>query len=224
MTVLHFPVKHSPLAHVGDIDIPPTALRHHYVLEVSAVVGVIHENRERVVGTSNRGPARVELYGWGANVQGHADNLGFIYFLPLTMKRSIVSAGDVRKYIRPGQVHRLDDRVHHYTRDTGDVVCLYAGVFKEPSDAQALSMLRAGIHLLASGDRAAPRVSEGFRVPMPWECWAGYEPPALMPIDEARRNEWAIATCAECGRHAYRLDDHYPYHQENNRCREHFRE
>lgn len=222
-----------PLSVVGQLDVPAAALQHYHVVEALACASVLTDGRERVVGTTNdaaREPA-LELYGWAPCVQPHTDGFGWVYFCPLSMRLSKVSAkwgkGVATCHLRRGAVYRLDDRVKHWTRDAGPTCALYYGFLKAPNDQLAINTIRLGIAMLRLGSRQAPRVKFGFRCPAPWECWVdtkdGRE---LMPLADAKRRRLFIATCSETGCHepAYSIDRHFPYHQEHNRCRKHFRE
>ena len=213
-----------PLTVIGHIDVPDKAAEHDYVNEARAITMVFDDERsERVIGTDNKAPPHVSIYGWGRNVAKHRDNLGFVYFTPLVVRHSRVYTKHGYVRLARGTVYRLDDFEEHWTIDLAPVVCLFAGVFKGPADALATAMLNKGVAALAAGSLAAPRVQPTFRVPMAWECFAlvDYGGTALVTIAEARKKRHVIATCACCDKPAVSLDGLFPYHWEHNRCREH---
>lgn len=169
-------IAHFPLAKVGELRVPPRALKHMHIKEARAIATMFSDDRvERIIGTRNKGAPGAQVYGWGPNVPKHADETGWIYFAPLMMGRSHVNAGHVRLELEPFAVYRLNDHAIHWTEDTAPVVCLFAGVFPEPDDGGAL----------------------------------------------ARARHWLIATCALCKDFAIKVDGHFPYHWENNRCAKH---
>lgn len=223
---------------IGRLDFAPAALKHMHVKEARAILTVMDDGRpESVIGTTNRGDPRTELYGWGRNVPRHVDNLGFAYFCPLIARRSIVycehrlgswrtkfrpSKWHSRVLLKPGTVYRLFDHYWHWTRDSAPAVCLFAGLFKKPDDNSALAMLRVGLDQLAAGAEDAPRVSEGFRVPLEGECYADTpQGKSLVKVRDAKANGWLIAQCLECDGIAVKVDAHWPYMWDHNRCGKH---
>lgn len=223
----------SPLERIGEVAVPLAVLEHFHVKEAAALVSVVQDNRERIIGTDNKSEPHAQVYGWGRNVEKHIDDTGWVYIAPLSLKRSILMARrsakeQCREFLRVGHVYRLDDRAAHWTRDSGNAVCLLAGVFKEPTDTAAMAMLERGMAQLASGDKDAPRVAKAFRVPKGVECYAvDYQGAVvLVEVDEALRRRWLIAECSRsgCQSFAYQVDTMFPYHSEANLCRTHFRE
>lgn len=215
------------LSMVGRIDVPDGIERHPHMIEAWALATVMGKNEaERVVGTSN-GPneagKHVELYGWGRNVGEHVDRTGWIYFAPLRFKGSIVFAEGASVLLERGAVYRLNDFETHGTYDDSPVVCAFVGPFPEPDEpeekvrrlAEAVAKLKPGV-----GGREAPRVSVGFRVPLKGEVWAmaGDHAAELVLLEDARKNGWVIATCANCQGHAVKVDRSFPWCWENNRC------
>ncbi len=219
-----------PLAVVGRLEVPARALEHYYVVEAHACASILTDGRERIVGTTNEpGKEHLELYGWAPCVQPHIDDFGWTYIMPLRFQLSRVSARlkgcAVSLWLRRGEIYRLDDRVVHWTSDSGPACAMWVGIFKRPADRHAVEMMREGLRLLARGSRAAPRVKMGFRCPAAWECWVDTpQGRDLVPLAEAKRRGLLIATCVECDKPAYSVDRLFPYHHEMNRCRQHFRE
>lgn len=222
----------APLSCIGSIEIPPAALDHRHIMEAEAATMVVNDGRiERVIGTTNKpGHPVVELYGWAPNVDSHADETGWMYFCPLLVGRSIVSAWEKGKplgnrhrvLLRVGNVYRLNDFVMHWTADRRPVVALYCGVFRMPDDGLAMSLLQDGVNELSTGGRFAPRVSPGFRIRFDDECFAEVDGrKALIPISEAKQRGALIATCIKCDAYADHVDHSWPWGWEGNRCRSH---
>lgn len=222
----------KPLGIVGSIDIPKGIEWHPHMLEAQAAAMVMEKRGiERVVGTDNRGEysQRVQLYGWGRDVDCHADRTGWIYFAPLVLGKSIVFAscaparGWHRRRLQRGHVYRLNDFIEHWTADTQPVVCAFLGPFKEPGKPlEAVATLQAGIHALKRSIHDAPRVSPGFRIPLRGEVYALLgDHGAIVPLMEARKQGHIIARCGLCQHFAIKLDRLFPYHAEENRCRQH---
>lgn len=219
---------------VGQLEVPHRALEHYHVVEATGCATILTDGREKIIGTTNdKKPNEpvLELYGWAPCVPKHIDDFGYIYLCPLKVCLSRLSAAQglqgVDLFLRCGGVYRLDDRATHWTRDAGPAVALYTGYFTQPADDLVMEMFKRGLALLARGSRAAPRVKMGFRCPAPWECWVDIPKVGrdLVPLTEAKRHRsWFIATCAMCEKPAYSIDRHHPYHQEHNRCRDHFKE
>lgn len=212
------------LVAVGRIHVGRRAFRHRHFLECQALTQVFDadaERVERVIGTANKERPRAQLYGWGRNVAPHRDGTGWIYLAPLLLGRSMLFAGDLSLELEAGVVYRMNDFARHWTMDDAPVVCLFAGVFDHPQDGRALRMLRRGALQLGLRDRHAPRVSQGFRVPMRGECYADPRfcgERRLCRLAMAERKGWVVADCALCGAPAVRLDTHWPYLGDYNRC------
>lgn len=223
MKILPFRAPPPALAVIGQLQIPAEAMDHYHVQECDAVVSVMRENKERIVGTANHGTPHCQLYGWGENVPPHADDTGWIYVLPLRARRTVLHVGKMRARLLVGTVYRMHDFVVHWTRDSAPVLCAFAGVFDKPQDRAAMAMLRTGLAQLAAGKPYAPRVSEGFRTPKQTECYAIADdgPKKLVDVAHAKRKGMVIATCAHCSANAVRVDKHFPYHWDNNRCAKH---
>lgn len=217
---------HFPLAKVEQLRIPPRALKHIHVKEACAIATTFSDDRiERIIGTRNQGAPQAQLYGWGPNVAKHFDATGWVYFAPLMMGRSYVNAGHIRLELEPFTVYRLNDHAIHWTEDTAPVICLFAGVFKEPDDGGALGMMLAGVGALARGLVGAPRVSRAFRVPIRDEVYANTpNGTRLVSRGLARARHWVIATCAMCKEFAIKVDAHFPYHWDRNRCAAHIKQ
>lgn len=226
----------APLVRVGRIEIPPAAIDHRFAREALAnamLASTREESRNRVVGTANS--KRVELYGWGGGVGKHADKTGTVYLCPVHISgRSTVfcrpESGEVLSVdMAVGDVIRLDDWQEHWTQDLGVIVAMFVGSFHAPRDDIAVRQLEASAAALGRGDYyGAPRVREGFRVLQDDECIAACEDDladseVMLLADATARNRW-VQTCAACGALAVRLDRHWPYHQEANRCRRHLRD
>lgn len=224
-----------PVECVGRLDIPAAVYQHRNLFEASAAVSVIEDNLERVIGTKNRGAPSSQLYGWGANVVPHQDNLGFVYLMPLRLRHSCLGVeslvGDpspwrVTTWLRLGRVYRLNDFHCHWTRDSAPVVCLFAGVFKVADDDGALAMLGDGLADLAADKYEAPRVKDGFRALGDHEVYT-HGPdgnPVMMLLEEARARGELILQCAVCEERAVLIDHHYPYFLAGNRCYRHLGE
>lgn len=212
------------LAAVGQIHVGRRAFRHRHYLEALALTQVFDadaERVERVIGTANKERPRAQLYGWGRNVAPHRDGTGWIYLVPLTLGRSVLHVGRLALELEAGVVYRMNDFARHWTFDDAPVVCLFAGVFEGPRDARALRMLRRGALQLGLRDRHAPRVSQGFRVPLGGECYADPHLQGdrrLCRLALAKRKGWVVADCSVCGAPAVRLDTHWPYLADYNRC------
>lgn len=208
---------------VGKIDVPGLAMKHIHVREARAIAETISDRIERIIGTTNHGGPRCELYGWGPNVFPHKDDCGYVYFCPLLLRFSKVStrAGSCR--LRRGIVYRLHDFDMHWTDDSAPVVCLYFGVIPNwPHDRRALAVLQEGVNQLAAGGRDAPRVKEPFRAPLYGECYADTPTGTrLVTFADAFANRWMVANCANCDEPAVIVDRYWPNFTEHNRCRQH---
>lgn len=223
----------KPLEIIGQIDIPCEVLAHRFVREALGCARHIADEgdvRHQVVGTANT--RKVELYGWAPHVDSHVDNTGWVYLLALNEGRSTLNVwgadGEpVSVWMPAGAVVRLDDRAEHWTEDDSVRICAFIGSYPTPHDYDALVALQAGVSALARGDYyGAPRVRDGFRVLMPDECIVGdynrctYEP--MLLIDAQRQRRW-VETCALCCKAAVKIDQHWPYHTDMNRCAEHLK-
>lgn len=239
-TPLHQPRKRTdsaravPLARVGQLHVPSAALNHRFVQEVRWHVQkrddrTVTDVEDAVVGTDNT--CKVELYGWGRNIDPHVDATGWVYLCALDPSISWVyarapaetpAAPPIRITLEAGTVLRLDDRVEHWTKDPCARICLFMGSFEAPCDDFAISHLEAGLQALARGDYyGAPRVARGFQKLQQDEClatdWQDPEPLRFLRVDAVARG-MDIITCSNCGAPAVRLDHHWPWHQENNVC------
>lgn len=217
-------VEHFPLAKIGALRVPPKALKHVHVREACAIATLFNDDRkERIIGTSNKGEPHAQLYGWGCNVAKHLDETGWVYFSPLMMGESKVFAAHLSLQLEPFSVYRLHDHAIHWTEDTAPVICLFAGVFLSPQDPMAMAMLQAGMMALTKGLLGAPRVSPGFRVPLRDEIYAATNDGDVRLVSRgiARSRGWLIAQCANCQAAAIKVDRHFPYHHELNRCAKH---
>lgn len=222
------------LAIVGHVDIPAQALKHRFTLEALACAALLernHDPQRQVIGTGNT--QQCELYGWLSNVDGHRDNTGWMYLLPLNEGRTTICAyASCRPRARKlhtvevvaGDVVRLWDFCEHWTEDSACRVAAFVGSWKRPADAEAVAILQAGVERLASGDYyGAPRVRPGFRVLMDDECLVAnddFTELAPMLVADARQQERYIEVC-HCGKPAVRPDDKWPYFTEFSRCRDH---
>lgn len=217
----------APLCAVGRIDVPASVLAHRFYAEAKA--NALLRDREgvdeRVIGTKNL--QQVELYGWGSNVGRHVDKTGYVYLLPLTASPTskVHCAGQHWLRVEPGRVIRLWDHAVHWTTDSGPCVCAFVGAYQEPDDEAALALLRSGVDALARGDYyGAPRVRGGFRVMMDDECLVATDDMSdaqtALHADALAQGRFVIP-CSRCERPAIRLDRHWPYHWESNRCRHH---
>jgi hypothetical protein len=218
----------NALACVGSIQVPPPALRHPNIREARACAMTMDKRPSKVVGTTNTAgqPRQVELYGWGRNVPRHVDDTGWIYFTPLVLGNSAVFVPRRSRYLVQGAVYRLDDHIPHWTQDTEPVVCAFLGPFERPPRPKAaIAQLQAGVNALAERREGAPRVSDGFKVPANHQVWALEEGVGggvdLIPIRRARREGRFIARCGLCLRFAVKLDGHFPYFLDMNRCVKH---
>lgn len=226
-----------PLEVIGRIDIPESVLSHRFVIEALACAHVLGQNedsKERVVGTENT--KKVELYGWAPNVDCHVDQTGLVYLLALNEGKGTVNCWNenpptsddpVSVWMPAGTVVRLNDYMPHWTEDDQCRVCAFLGSFREPCDAAAIALLQESVQALARGDYyGAPRVREGFRALRPDEClvpndaFDAYEP--MLLADAQKQGKW-FEPCSECDQPAVRLDNHWPYCTEYNRCAEHLR-
>jgi hypothetical protein len=222
-----------PLEIVGHIEIPDSVRSHRFYHECMGVVSLFQKkiteklSREPVLGTANTG--EVELYGWARSVAKHTDNTGIIYFVALNDADSIViSVNEGQETVvdlKKGAVVRMDDHIPHFTFDDSERICAFIGSYKEPQDALALRKLRKGIKTLAAGKYyGAPRVQPGFRAIMSDECFVmtkDCESVELMLLDDAKKKRRLIETCALCDGLAVKIDQHYPWHVDMNRCRNH---
>lgn len=217
-----------PLQVVGSIPIPPSVIKHRFVREALAVVNLFSEDDERVervVGTLNN--KKCELYGWATSVIAHTDKTGFVYLLPLNDGNSVIYTKSHEIHLKIGEVIRLNDFHRHWTVDEFPVVCAFIGSFDEPNDEKAMAILQAGITALANGDYYdSPRVREGFQAMLDDECFAivdSIEDPEQMLISDALVCGLWIETCGECSEPAIKLDSHYPWFTDQNKCRNHLR-
>lgn len=223
----------SPLEIIGHLDVPASVMSHRFALEAYGCAKIMERNveeresREQVVGTKNTG--KVELYGWAPMVDSHVDRTGYVYLCPLNEGRSTVNVLDgenaISVFIPIGTVVRLNDFVVHWTEDTGLRVCAFIGSFEKPCDYDALIALQSGIESLARGDYyGAPRVSPGFRALMPDECMAPndtFDDYELMLLSDAKKQKRWYERCSQCESPAVRLDNHWPYFTDKNRCAQH---
>lgn len=221
------PAAVPALAPVGVIQIPDTVLAHRFVVEIEAVVHVVTNSDEvgsPVAGTSNT--KACELYGWGPDVAPHADRTGFVYLVCLNDGDSTLHALHDGEHtsvtLRRGEVVRLWDGAEHWTQDETARVAAFVGSFKEPQDAEALAVLTAGVGALGRGDYyGAPRCSPGFVVPRKDECYvANWEASTYehMLLSDAKAQGRHIIECACCGAPAIRVDGHWPYFWDGNKC------
>lgn len=223
----------KPLEVIGHINVPPAVMKHRFVREAMACTLVVAESedpRAQVVGTANT--KKVELYGWAQHVDSHVDNTGWVYFVALNDGRSTVNAWGVDNepisiWLPRGAVVRLNDYVEHWTEDDRPRVCAFIGSYRTPHDYDAMVALRAGIDMLDRGDYyGAPRVRDGFRALQPDECIAAtpdFDDFEIMLVEDARAQGRYVETCAQCTNFAVKLDQHWPYHTDMNRCREHLK-
>lgn len=216
-----------PIATITQLPIDPAIRKHRFVREALAIARLrSKEEIERVIGTRNdiRKP-ECQLYGWGKHVPEHVDATGWIYFVPLLGKPSIICAGGVDVLASNGDVCRMDDCAPHFTYDDTARVCLFIGPYAQPADEVAIAALTVGLQQLASGVYQAPRVREGFRVLMSDECYAivddSYE---TMLITDAQARGRTIALCGQCNRRAVKLDHHFPWDWSGNVCERHLKQ
>lgn len=224
-----------PAEIVGRLEIPAAVLEHRFVIEALACAHVMADSEDenrRVVGTAEG--RLCELYGWGANIKAHRDNTGWTYLMCLNEGISYIHArlkaratgvgpsAVVR--VTAGDVIRLNDFHEHWTEDAAPRVAAFVGSWPQPWDEGAVSLLQTGIDKLVAGDYyGAPRVARGYRALQPDEClvadadMTGYEPMLKADADQQGR---FIITC-HCEKPAVRVDDHWPYHWEHNRCQQH---
>lgn len=229
--------RHPALAIVGHLDVPDASMAHRFALEARACVTTFAQRasvEHQVIGTVN---ARTcELYGWAPNVDSHADRTGWMYGVALNDGRTTISAyaypmlscmRTLHVELPRGAVFRLWDHCTHWTEDDAPRVCAFVGSFDEPDDAAAIATLRAGVAALAAGHYyGAPRVREGFRVLLDDEALVASDDMtdyAPMLLADATRRDLFVIPCAQCDRPAVRADPHWPYHWDQNRCREHMR-
>ena len=213
---------------VGRIPVPDVS-GHRFVVEAHAIAQLRDEQGtlERVIGTVNT--KEPELYGWGSNVDSHVDNTGFMYLVPLVAEESFVYAmlGDdvVEQKLVVGEVVRLWDYALHWTTDSAPVVAVFLGSFDTPCDAEAIAKLTAAVQALVAGEYyTAPRVRDGFRVVMDDECIAtkDWEHTEIVLQADLKKRRMHLLQCGQCEKPAFRVDQHFPYFQEMNRCREHW--
>lgn len=212
-----------PIATIAQLPIDPAIAKHRFVREALAAARLSSNNDERVVGTKNDIKApECQLYGWGKHVPKHIDNTGWIYFVPLLGKPSLICAGRQHVLASNGDVCRLDDCTPHYTYDETARVCLFIGPYEQPADEVAIAALTDGLRKLASGLYQAPRVRDGFRVVMSDECYAIVDDAAeLMLTADAKARGLTIALCGQCSRRAVELDHHFPWDWSGNVCERH---
>jgi hypothetical protein len=218
---------------IGQLAIPSSVLDHRFAREAMANAMLLEKNddvQRQVVGTENT--RACELYGWMPNVDSHVDKTGFVYLACLNEGTSWVHlwpdlAHDdlLSVELQPGTVVRMNDHFEHWTEDKGPRIAAFVGSFDRPDDALALSILTDAVAALARGDYyGAPRVRSGFRVVLPDECYAAnaaMDALDLMLLEDARRQNRLIELCAKCSQPAVRVDNHWPYHVDQSRCREH---
>jgi hypothetical protein len=224
-----------PLEVIGHIVVPAGVMLHRFAREAYACARLAaekikaRESLESVIGTANT--KKVELYGWAPNVDSHADKTGIVYLVALNSGKTTVNVlqGDdaISVELPRGTVVRLDDHATHWTEDNRVRVCAFIGSYDEPHDAEAITLLQAGVAALARGDYyGAPRVRDGFRVLMDDECLVlnsdGDGVDTVLHADALTMNEF-IVSCAACEAPAVRLDSHFPYQWDMNRCREHLK-
>lgn len=220
---------------IGHIDVPASVQEHRFYKEVLGVTKVFTKkiaaklSREPVIGTANS--RRVELYGWAKNVAKHTDDSGFIYFVALNDADSIIVSKDDDKELiidlPKGAVARMNDYKPHFTFDDKARVCAFLGSYKEPCDRLAIAKLTKGVNALAVGKYyGAPRVRHGFRAMLPDECYVmakNFDQVEMMLLKDAKKADRFIQTCGLCKRLAVKIDSHFPYFLENNRCRNHLK-
>lgn len=225
-----------PLDIIGRLEVPDQVLRHRFVLEALGAATVLADNDDpnhRVVGTLET--KTCELYGWGANVPPHRDNTGWTYLVMLNegisyvhcRLKALATGNGPSAVIRAvqGDVIRLHDCHEHWTEDAAPRVAAFVGSWPSPDDSAALPILEAGIKALATGDYyGAPRVREGFQALQPDECYAAneyvteYSP--MLRTDAVARG-FHVLHCAKCDEPACRIDSHWPYFWDGNRCAKH---
>lgn len=209
------------------IQVPDLVMSHRFVREIEAVVQVVTEGDESgspVAGTTNT--KGCELYGWGPDVAPHADRTGFVYLVCLNDGESTLHTLQhgvhTQVALRRGAVVRLWDSAEHWTTDEVARVAAFVGSFSEPRDAVAMEVLSAGINALARGDYyGAPRCAPGFVVLRQDECYvADWEHSTYehMLLADAKAQGKHIIECAHCGAPAIRIDDHWPYFWDGNKC------
>jgi hypothetical protein len=223
----------SPLQVVGRVDVAASVAEHRFVIEALAAAHVLDTSEDReegdvVVGTMNT--QKVELYGWGRHVGEHVDATGYVYLVALTDGHSMLNVrtkkGEIHCQRLPvGTVVRLDDYAVHWTEDEKPRACAFLGSYVAPCDAAAIRLLQNAVNTLARGDYyGAPRVRDGFRALQPDEClvpdddWTFCDP---MLLADARAQNKHIETCAHCAAPAVRVDAHFPYFTDANKCRAH---
>lgn len=225
-----------PLQIIGHMEVPPQVLEHRFVIEALGCAEVLATNgdpKAKVVGTEET--KGCELYGWAPNVVGHRDNTGFTYLVGLNdaisyvhARKRVIDTGHgpyMTVRLKPGDVVRLNDLHEHWTEDVTPRVAAFAGSWPEPADVLGWQTLATGINKLASGAYyGAPRVRRGFRVLLQDECIAAnsdFEDVEYMLIADAQKSGRMVITCSCCEKPAQRIDDHWPYQWDRNRCMDH---
>lgn len=215
---------------VGKVPVPDAVLKHRFFIEALGNATIANEREDavsRVVGTANT--KTPELYGWGANVDRHIDNTGFMYLLPLQVDRSTLYALHGEQFfeqrLQVGDVVRLWDWAPHWTEDAAPAVAAFVGSFELPQDEIAVQALTRAVGALAKGVYAgAPRVGPGYRLVMDDECWAttGLDEDAqVMLVADAKARGLMVVPCCQCTRPAMVMDEKWPYFADGCLCRVH---
>lgn len=223
---------------IGNLKVPNSVYRHRHYLEAKALSRVMGRGKNSdhggVVGTENN--SRAELYAWHNPVRTHIDSTEsdcWIYGLILKPGRNL-SLGMINPDTgaihmeRPeqGDIYRLNDRYPHWTEGTGGSVAIFVGCYPAPNDEKAVQLLERGLNRLANGVYQAPRASLGYRIMLDDECLAtnDFSNAHMVRRELAEKRGWLIQECGLCDKPASKLDNHWPYHQEMNRCLDHRRE
>lgn len=215
---------------IGRIEVLPAALEHYYFKEVSAATQALratrvdHDHREPgVVGTQDN--QRAELYGWVNPVAAHVDGRGSSRWMygALLSGPCTIHCGRESIDVTPGDVFRLNDRQHHWTRGSCDSVCVFVGCWRTPCDTAAITQLQRGARKLANGVRNAPRAGPGFRLRRRDEVWASpnFDTMYMVSLQAVARFDMDIAYCKNCDdTYADSVDGHYPYFSDHycERC------
>lgn len=215
---------------ITHIDIPPAALKHANVTQVSdfLLASAELDDLDRVIGTQNT--KKPELYGWVGDIDWHVDNQGDVYFVILSNNSGVLFAeNETPINYRQGDVIRMNDFVRHKVEQNGEAVGLFVGAFECGNDELAINALKTALsNLTECGIKSydsAPRWEGG---PLhDYECYVWHFDEELDLERTLHANasdtQGMILVCSHegCSKHASQIDHHFPYMDDNNLCANH---
>lgn len=95
---------------------------------IEAIQGVLNRPISGLnIVTTNQGD-NVQFYGWQSPIATHADNTGYIFFMPLSMQNEdTLIAGEQKVRLKRGVIYALNDAVPHSTVGKGNVIAAFVG-------------------------------------------------------------------------------------------------